>query len=46
MIDCPLGVPSLSLPIGLASDGLPIGIMLYGRLGMLPSQITITSRMG
>ncbi|CAL8463001.1 g2535 [Coccomyxa elongata] len=33
MIDCPLGVPGLSIPIGLASDSMPIGIMLYGRPG-------------
>lgn len=34
MIDCPLGVPGLSIPIGLAANDLPIGIMLYGRPGM------------
>ena len=33
MIDCPLGVPGLSIPIGLASDSMPISIMLYGRPG-------------
>jgi hypothetical protein len=33
MIDCPLGVPGLSIPIGLAADSMPIGIMLYGRPG-------------
>ncbi len=32
-LDCPLGIPALTLPIGLASDGLPIGIMLYARTG-------------
>lgn len=33
MVDCPLGVPGLSIPIGLAADGMPIGIMLQGRPG-------------
>ncbi|EIE27340.1 amidase signature enzyme [Coccomyxa subellipsoidea C-169] len=33
MIDCPLGIPGLSIPVGLAADGMPIGIMLYGRPG-------------
>lgn len=32
-IDCPLGVPGLSLPIGLASNGLPIGLQLQSRVG-------------
>jgi len=34
MIDCPLGVPGLSIPIGLAANEMPIGIMLYGRPGV------------
>ena len=36
MIDCPLGVPGLSIPVGLAADSMPIGIMLYGRPGDSP----------
>lgn len=34
-LDCPLGIPALTLPIGLASDGMPIGIMLYARTGAI-----------
>ncbi len=42
MIDCPLGVPGLSIPIGLASDSMPIGIMLYGRPGDSPCMLRTT----
>ncbi|CAK0784780.1 hypothetical protein CVIRNUC_007984 [Coccomyxa viridis] len=32
-LDCPLGIPGLSIPAGLGADDMPVGIMFYARTG-------------
>ena len=34
-LDCPLGIPGLSIPIGLGTDSMPVSIMFYARTGAL-----------
>ena len=34
-LDCPLGIPGLSIPAGLGADDMPVGIMFYARTGKL-----------
>ena len=34
-LDCPLGIPGLSIPAGLGTDDMPVGIMFYARTGKL-----------
>ncbi len=36
-LDCPLGIPGLSIPIGLGTDSMPVSIMFYSRTGAPPA---------